>query len=302
MLVTGASGFAGTHLRRFLETEGHTVLGLDRSENAEIRADVARVDELRRAVVGVGAEGIFHLAGLAYVPALREDAHKAHEVHVGGTRNVLEVARETGLRVLMVSSGQVYGRLGPDELPATESLELRPALEEPYAVSKAEAERLCEALAQTQEVVRVRPFNHTGPGQAPVYVCSDFADQIARCEIGAREPVIKVGDLSAERDFTDVRDVVRAYWLAFSAARPGEVYNVCSGTPVAISHILGLLVSMASVEVRIEVSSERMRPGEVNRFCGSYDKLARETGWKPEIELERTLADLLEDRRQRAAV
>ena len=299
-IVSGGLGFAGTHLRRDLEEEGHEALSLDLAEQAELACDIRDAAAVGRAIGEARPDGIFHLAGIAFVVAAGDDPDLTRAVNVDGTRHVLDAAKQAGVRTLVVSSGAVYGLRPDEELPVTEDLVPAPA--DIYSQTKYEAEGECMGRAGRQEFVIARPFNHTGPGQAPDFVCADLADQVARHEAAGLPSVIRVGDLRAERDFSDVRDVVRAYRLLWEEGAPGEVYNICSGRPVAISTVLDKLLSMARVELSVEVEQERLRPGEVSRFYGSYAKLEAATGWRPRYALDDTLAALLEDRRDRAAV
>jgi GDP-4-dehydro-6-deoxy-D-mannose reductase len=298
VLVTGASGFAGTYLCRALADAGHEVVAAASGGVVDERLDVTDREAVLAAVRRIRPQGIFHLAAIAYVPAAEQASGVADSVNRGGTASVLDAAHEMGARTLVVSSGAVYGRLSDAELPATEATPTRAV--GVYAESKVAAEAECFARARRQEIVVVRPFNHTGPGQAREYVCSDFAAQLAECEAGLRPPRIEVGDLSAERDFCDVRDVVRGYAALFERGRAGEVYNLCAGRPVAVSAVLSMLRErVRGLSVEIVVRDERLRAGEVSRFYGSHDKATRETGWRPEIPLASTLADLLDDWRAR---
>jgi GDP-4-dehydro-6-deoxy-D-mannose reductase len=198
------------------------------------------------------------------------------------------------VRLLVIGSNEEYGAPQPDELPQTEESPLRP--HSPYAVSKIAQDFLGFQyhLAYGLPVVRVRPFNHTGPGQSPRFVIPAFASQIARIETGLQEPVVKVGNLEAARDFTDVRDIVRAYHLAVTRGRPGEVYNLASGQPQSVRGLLETLLSYSEVQIRVERDPARYRPVDVPVVCGSADKFHRLTGWKAEIPFEQTLRDVLE--------
>jgi GDP-4-dehydro-6-deoxy-D-mannose reductase len=297
ILVTGASGFAGTHLCRRLRDDGHQVIALASQGETDFQVDVGDRAALIGAVEEAAPHGIFHLAGVAFVPAADAAADEADRVNHGGTVNVLDAAQAVGARTIVVSSGAVYGRLAHSELPATESSPLRPV--GAYARSKAAAEEACRARAGQQPVIVMRPFNHTGPGQSREYVCSDFAAQVAECEAGLRPARLEVGDLAAERDFSDVRDVADAYVAAYERAAAGETYNVCSGRATPVATVLDILVSLARIKVDVDVRTERLRPGEVSRAYGSYAKLERAVGWRPRRALETTLADLLEDWRGR---
>src|SRR5690606_23288546 len=204
-------------------------------------------------------------------------------------------------RVLAVSSADVYGIVTPDELPLTEDSPLRPA--SPYAASKVAADYLgLQAwLGRGLPVMRVRAFNHLGPGQTDKFVAPALASRVARAERDGGE-VITVGDLSARRDFTDVRDVVRAYRLLMERGEPGEVYNVCSGVGVAVPDVAARLVARSRVPLRVEVDQALLRPVELPVLRGSHDRLTDATGWEPEISIDQTLTDLLEDWRTRVVV
>lgn len=297
LLVTGVSGFAGTHLRSHLDLRGHEVVPLGFEGAAGERVDVCDASAVRRAVEEAAPDGIFHLAALAFVPAADDSAARTREVNVAGTANVLDAARDVGARTVVVSSGAVYGRVPAELLPVTESAPLAPV--GAYAESKAAAEAECERRREFQEIVRVRAFNHTGPGQASAYVCSAFARQIAEIEAGSRPPVVRHGDLRVDRDFCDVRDVVRAYVDAFESGRAGEVYNVCSGKAVSIAEILETLTEMSAVPVSAAPSEDRLRPKDLDRLYGSPAKLRDEAGWTPLIPLRSTLSDLLDYWRRR---
>jgi GDP-4-dehydro-6-deoxy-D-mannose reductase len=264
---------------------------------ADYAVDVRDHGHVKEVVRDARPAGIFHLAGIAFVPEADAAGDVADAVNRGGTANVLDAAAAVGARTLVVSSGAVYGRLGEAELPATENTRLAPA--GAYAASKQAAEQECERRFSRQEIVVVRPFNHTGPGQSRQYVCSDFAAQVAECVLGLRPRRIEVGDLSAERDFSDVADVVAAYLVAFERGQAGETYNVCSGRPTPVGGVLDRLMALAGIDIDVVVRDERLRSGEVNRSYGSYAKLERAAGWRPQIPLEVTLDRLLEDWRCR---
>jgi GDP-4-dehydro-6-deoxy-D-mannose reductase len=218
------------------------------------------------------------------------------ENNIRGQLNLLEAVRRSAraVRVLVIGSNEEYGAPRPDELPFTEESPLRP--NNPYAVSKVAQDflGLQYYLAYGVEVVRVRPFNHTGPGQAPHFVVPAFASQVARIEVGLQPPVMQVGNLAAARDFTDVRDIVRAYHLAATEGEPGDVYNLASGRAESVQGLLGTLLSYARVEIRVEIDPDRYRPVDVPVAYGSAEKFRRRTGWSPQIPFEQTLWDTLE--------
>lgn len=297
-LVTGASGFVGRHLVEHLRACGDDVVGVDRAAGGVDITDASAVATLMERV---RPQVVYHLAGWADVGGSWQHPVEAFRANAEGTLNVLSAATATGVeRVLAVSSADVYGIVTPEELPLTEDSPLRPA--SPYAASKVAADYLgLQAwLGRHLPVLRVRAFNHLGPGQTDRFVAPALASRIARAEIDSGE-VITVGDLSARRDFTDVRDVVRAYRLLVEHGEPGEVYNVCSGVDLAVQDLADQLVAMARVQLRLEVDQSLLRPVELPVLRGSHDRLTAATGWTPEIPMSQTLADLLEDWRVRLA-
>lgn len=297
-LVTGASGFVGRHLVAHLEACGDEVVSSDRATDGTDITDAAAVTALVR---DVRPEVIYHLAGWADVGGSWKAPVDAFRANAEGTLNVLGAATEHEVqRVLAVSSADVYGIVAPTELPLTEDSPLRPA--SPYAASKVAADYLgLQAwLGRGLPVMRVRAFNHLGPGQTDKFVASALASRIVRAERDGGE-VLTVGDLSARRDFTDVRDVVRAYRLLVESGEPGEVYNVCSGVDLAVRDLAEQLVSLSRVPLRLEVDESLLRPVELPVLRGSHDRLTAATGWEPEIPLATTLSDLLEDWRSRDA-
>lgn len=299
MLVTGASGFAGVHLCNSLRAAGHEVVAAASGGEVDVPLDVCERAAVLDAFARTKPQGVFHLAAVAFVPAAEDSTELADAVNRGGTANVLDAAAHVGARTLVVSSGAVYGNLSERELPATEQTPARPS--NAYARSKLAAETECAMRASAQEIVVVRPFNHTGPGQSREYVCSDFAAQLAECEARRRPPRIHVGDLRVERDFSDVRDIVEGYRLLFVNGRPGQTYNLCSGRSTSVARVLELLIGLAEIDVEVVSAEERLRAHEVNRLYGSYAKAEHEAGWRPTRALDRTLAELLDDWRRRIA-
>jgi GDP-4-dehydro-6-deoxy-D-mannose reductase len=242
---------------------------------------------------------VYHLAGWADVGGSWSAPQQAFRVNAEGTLNVLQAALGAGCgRVLVVSSADVYGIVGEDQLPITEEHPLRPV--SPYAVSKVAADYLgLQAwLGRHLEVIRVRAFNHLGPGQSDRFVAPAIASRIAANELDGSDE-IPVGNLAARRDLTDVRDVVRAYRLLVERGSPGEAYNVCSGADVEIAELAERLLSRATRPMRLVVDPERHRPVDVPVLRGSPAKLEATTGWRPEIPLDQTLADVLDDWRTR---
>jgi len=292
VLVTGASGFVGAHLGQLLRTRGHHVTTLSREGDVDHRVDVTEKDEVVRVVRAAAPDGIVHLAAVAFVPDAESDAAGARAVNVLGTRNVLDAANAVGARTVFAGSGAVYGDGVESKPPFVESARLAPR--GVYAETKAEAEEECLKVRARQPVVRVRAFNHTGPGQPESYVCSGFSKQVVQGRLGLIPPVVAVGDLTAERDFSDVRDVVRAYLMALEYGAPGEVYNVCSGVPTRIRALLDQLIDLAGVHMEVRSDPERFRKAEVSRLWGNNAKIRAALGWSPEISLRVTLADMLD--------
>lgn len=307
MFVTGLTGFVGRHLRAQLEAEGAKVLGTCFPEHAEEAGCVFYLDlrseaEVRSAVRDARPDRIVHLAALSNVGHSWERRTETLETNLMGTYHLLEAVRSgaPGARVLLVSSSDVYGVHGLRDARLREDHPTQAV--SPYAYTKICAELLAGfyARVETLNVVVARPFPHTGPGQSPDFVCSDWASQIARIERGAAEPVIRVGNVDVERDFLDVRDVVRAYLALLDKGRAGEVYNIASGHAVSLRWILDSLLAMSGEPIRVEADAARFRKVDIPTLTGDNEKIRAETGWEPRIPLGRTLRDLLEDRRARA--
>lgn len=297
-LVTGASGFVGRHLVEHLRSCGDEVLTSDRDTDG---LDITDADGVRALFERERPDVVYHLAGWADVGGSWQAPVDAFRVNAEGTLNVLSAATDAGIgRVVAVSSADVYGIVTPEELPLTEDSPLRPA--SPYAASKVAADYLgLQAwLGRGLAVMRVRAFNHLGPGQTDKFVAPALASRVARAERDGGE-VLTVGDLSARRDFTDVRDVVRAYRLLMEHGEPGQVYNVCSGVDLAVQDLADRLVAQSRVPLRLEVDQSLLRPVELPVLRGSHDRLTAATGWEPQIPIDQTLTDLLEDWRTRVA-
>lgn len=314
-LITGIGGFAGSHLATYLLQ--HTdleVWGIDLVEGrtGQLRTEMhgtvqnrltLRIGEilldlpkLKALFVEAKPDYVFHLAAQAFVPASWADPWSTLENNIRGQLNVLlaAIALGTSPRVLVIGSADEYGLVKPEELPIRESNPLRP--NSPYAVSKVSQDMLGYQyfVSHGLPVVRVRPFNHLGPGQSPAFVTSDFAKQIAEAEMGLREPVVRVGNLEARRDFSDVRDIVRGYYLALSKGEPGEVYNLGAERSYAIGEVLNHLVALSKVPLTIEVEPTRLRPSDVPEIIADCTKFRARTGWRAEIPLERSLKDILD--------
>ena len=295
-LVTGAGGFVGAHLVRHLEEQGDDVVQLERTVDG---VDIADADALTDAVVAAKPEAVYHLAGAADVGGSWAEPRETFLANALGTLNVLEASREARAeRVLAVTSADVYGRVTADELPLTEDRPLRPV--SPYAASKVAADALAQQawLGHRLPVIRVRAFNHLGPGQSDRFVAPSLAARIARNERDGGDEV-PIGNTTPQRDVTDVRDVVRAYRLLIETGEPGAVYNVCSGHAVSVQAIADALLAMAARPMRLVSDPALQRPVDIPVLVGDSTRLRAATGWQPTIPLAETLADVLADWRAR---
>lgn len=313
ILITGIGGFAGGHLARALVERGDEVVGFTLPDDGHpqlepladrlelIHGDVTDAEAVARAVTGTEPEVIVHLAAVTHVGRAWRERERTLEVNVLGTGAVLQAAGrlDPPSRVLLASTGQVYDP-AEAETPFTEDSPLCPL--NPYAASK----RCAEVLGQQAwagddvPVVVLRTFNFTGPWQSTDFVCSDFARQVAWAEAGLREPSMAVGNLEAERDFSDVRDIVDGYLRAVERGAPGRTYNLASGRPVSISWILERLLELATVEIEVGHDPRRLRPVDIPRLAGDASRARRELGWEPGVPLEETLASVLGFWRRRA--
>ena len=292
--VTGASGFVGHWLIEHLRAMGDEVSAPE--------VEITDAELVRDALAAAQPQAVYHLAAIANVGESWGAPQQTFAVNAAGTLNLLEAARALAAtpRVLLVCSAEVYGRVAPADLPLREDAPLRPV--SPYAASKVAAEFLgMQAhLAYGLPVIRARAFNHIGPGQAPTFVVSSLARQVA--EVARRGGgAIHVGNLTPQRDFTDVRDVVRAYRLLMERGVPGDVYNVCSGEAIAIAELADRLVRLAGVDVSIEVDADRVRAVDVPILLGDPGRLVAATGWQREWSLDDTLVDVLDSWRSELA-
>jgi GDP-4-dehydro-6-deoxy-D-mannose reductase len=299
-LVTGAAGFVGAYLVETLLADGHQVFGgtpashPPRNPGPEVRwltLDVTVDDSIAEALRAARPDVVFHLAAQASVGDSFRDVLGTWEVNATGTLRLLH-AVGTAARVVVVSSAEVYGGVPEAEQPLREDRPLRPV--NPYAASKAAAEMAAVqgSLAESADAVVARSFNHTGPGQDARFSLPSFARQLADIARGDAEPVLRVGNLSARRDFLDVRDVVHAYRTLAERGEPGGVYNVCSGEARSIRSLVEELVELSGTGARVEVEPSRVRPVDVPLLCGDPARV-RALGWEPRIPLRQTLTDLL---------
>ncbi len=309
VLVTGIGGFVGPWLARALAEHGHEVLGLER-EGPELppgipghRADVTRRAEVEAVLYDVRPDAVIHLAAISFVPEAERDPETAYRINVGGTVSVMGAMRAVtpAARLLWIGSSDAYGAVEPSELPIAESTPFRPL--SVYGASKAAGDVTVGQWARSygMDIVRLRPFNHTGPGQRETFVCAAIARQMARMERGEQEPVLRVGNPDPVRDFSDVRDIMAGYVTLLERGRAGEAYNLCAGEGVSIAEVIALLRTHARVPMRVWSDPALRRSSEVERIVGSHAKATADTGWEPRIPLGETLRELLEDWRVRLA-
>jgi len=307
-LVTGASGFAGSHLcEHLLALPGWEVyavcLASCSTENLDpvrerltmLSGDLLDQQWAAQIVAEVCPDAIFHLAALASPAASFADPAGTLTTNILVQTHLFQAILQARADpvVLVVGSGEEYGMVEPEDVPVDEDTPLRPA--NPYAVSKLAQDFLALQyhISHRLRTVRVRPFNHIGPRQALGFVTSDFAYQIAEIEADRRPPVMRVGNLSAQRDFTDVRDMVHAYFLAATQGEPGQVYNLGSGTAHSIETVLHNLLSYSTATIQVETDPQRMRPSDVPVLICDSSRFHRRTGWEPRISLEQSLRDIL---------
>ena len=317
VLITGITGFVGSHLAEYIISldEGHAIHGLCRwrspRENLAnicdkitlVDADICDLGALINRLTEIKPEVIFHLAAQSYVLTSFDSPIQTLQTNAIGTANLLEAVRITGIDpvVHVCSSSEVYGQVTEKDVPIEETCPLRPS--SPYGVSKIAADMIAYQywVSYGMKTIRTRMFTHTGPRRGDVFVMSYFAKQIGAAELGRGEPVILVGNLESIRTFCDVRDAVRAYWLLVNKCRPGEVYNIGGNQPMAVGEALEILLSFSKIQFATKVDPHLLRPSDVTLQIPCIDKFRNETGWKPEISLEKTLQDILDYWREEIA-
>jgi GDP-4-dehydro-6-deoxy-D-mannose reductase len=314
LLITGITGFVGSHMAEYALAHGAEVFGSSRwrsrTENIEhlrsqiklIECDLRDLASVRGLLETAEPTHVVHLAAQSFVGASWQTPAETLSTNIISQVNLLEGIRRFTIapRVLVVGSSEEYGFVCPDELPIRETNPLRPL--SPYAVSKVAQDMMGYQyfMSYGLPIIRTRAFNHEGPRRGEVFVTSNFAKQVAEIEVGMREPTMSVGDLTPRRDFSDVRDVVRGYWLLLERGEPGEVYNLCSGRSWAIRQVLEFLLEQSRVKrIAVETDPARLRPSDVMILEGDSSKIRKATGWEVEIPFERTLRDLLAYWRQR---
>jgi len=305
-LITGCGGFAGSHLADYLLGKGEEVVALlalneDRANIQHIEkqlqivdADLRNLNLVREVLQSFKPQRVYHLAAFSSPAESFGDPEATYQVNFVGTLNLLSAWLRVGMdcRFLLVSSAEVYGLVPREKLPMREEMELRPV--NPYAGSKAAAETLALQFFRSYglPIVRVRPFNHTGPRQSSRFVCSNFARQVAEINLGVRPPTILAGNIHVVRDFSDVRDIVRGYSDLLERGVPGEVYQLCSSRPVSIESILQTLISFASKPVEVSTDKSLLRNHDAAEVWGDYSKARLAVGWEPRHTLTETLCAL----------
>ena len=309
-LITGINGFVGAHLTELLMAKGFKVTGLDVSDESSgapaphertlpkdvkiLHGDLRDEQAVSEAIVETTPDVIFHLAAQSSVKLSFENPAETFSINVNGSLNILEAIAnlESAPKILLISSSEIYGQLKPDEVPVTEQAPLAPV--NPYAVSKAAVDLMAYQYYKAYDlpVYWARAFSHSGPGQRTVAVLSDWAFQTARIELGLTTPEIKVGNLEVTRDYTDVRDTVRAYLAILEKGVPGQPYNVCSGNGYKLADLLQTITSFSSRKIEIVEDQSRLRPVDIPILIGSPAKLKADTGWEQKIEMEKTLHDI----------
>ena len=317
-LITGIAGFTGIHLAEYLLSpdrynDNIDLYGIDVVQDVSrdaqpiidkvkiLTCDILDEEEMKKTVNEIKPERIFHLAGLTFDPNSHQSPEKFYITNVLGTINLLEAVRQLKIDPLthIACSSAEYGLILENENPVTETNHFRPI--SPYAISKLAQDMVGYQYYKNYglRIIRTRAFNIPGPGEKEDFVCSNFARQIALIEKGKQEATIYVGNLDAKRDFVDIRNIVKGYWLAADKGISGEVYNLCSGKAYSIREILDILLQMTKMNIVVKQDPKRMRPSDIPLQVGSFKKFHKQTGWKPTISLEETLKDLLNYWRQK---
>lgn len=307
-LITGVQGFVGKYLANHLLSQGIEVWGTSRREspilclkNGDVNVminDLNQTEEIYQLLHNIKPDYIFHLAGQSNVKRSWEDKEGTFYANVNKTIFLLDACvryqqENPNMRLLTVGSSEEYGKVKAYELPIKETTTLRPM--SPYGASKAAVSMLIQQYHKAHDlnVIHVRPFNHIGPGQSEGFVTTDFAKQVVAIENGKKPPVLLVGNLSAKRDFTDVRDIVRAYFQLISVGKLGEIYNVCSQNAISIKKILDLIVYNSNVNIEVQLNKDRLRPSDVPIYEGDNKKIKSHVKWEPNSSFEETIIDIL---------
>ena len=316
VLITGVTGFVGSHLAETCLQKGCEVYGTTRwrsnTENIDHlikekqitlkECDLVDAHAVRSLIEEIKPDRIFHLAAQSYVKASWTEPMQTLDNNIRGQVNIFEAVRKIegyDPLIMIAGSSEEYGNVEASQMPINEDVPLLPV--SPYGVSKVAQDLLGFQYYKSYglKIIRTRAFNHTGPRRGEVFVCSSFAKQIVQIEKHPGSNIIKVGNLDAERDFTDVRDMVEAYWLALEKGEPGDVYNICMGKCYPMRNILNKLISMSKVSIKIVQDPERMRPSDLEVLLGDNKKFKEQTGWEPKYDISTTLQDILDYWRER---
>jgi len=309
-LITGFNGFAGFHLAELLLNNDFEIIGFDITEDSGARSagfketwrnkitsvtgDLRDGDVVNEMIKHYSPDLIFHLAAQSSVKLSFENPAETMSINVNGTLNILQSILNLKIPppTMLISSSEIYGQLKPDQVPVTEDAPLMPV--NPYAVSKAAVDLLAYQYykAYGLPIYCVRAFSHSGPGQKTAAVLSDWAFQTAEIELGLKPPQIKIGNMEVTRDYTDVRDTVKAYWAIIAGGQPGRPYNVCSGKGYPLAELLKIITSFSAKKIMLTPDPSRLRPVDIPILIGSPRRLKSETGWEPKITIDRTLRDL----------
>ena len=310
ILITGINGFVGSHLAEYViennfgevhgtvrgKTPSYVNIESIRNKISIMSCDLVDAFSTDNVIKEVQPDLVFHIAAQAFVPASWKSPAETMSSNVMGSLNLFEAIRRNDIdaRIQIACSSEEYGLVLPSEVPIKETNPLRPL--SPYGVSKVAMDLLGYQYFKSygMNIVRTRAFNHSGPRRGQEYVDSNWARQVALIEKGKQKPELFVGNLTARRDFTHVRDIVRAYWIAATKATPGEVYNICTGKDYSMQEVLDMLLKMTNKKIKVTQDPERMRPSDVEILLGDCSKFKKETGWKPEISYEQTLKETLD--------
>lgn len=303
-LIVGAAGFVGSYLIQHLTTTYDWEIHATKLPNENLSVsdihvhdlNILNIDEIRELFTKLKPDYIFHLAAQSSVALSWNNPQITVDINIKGTLNILDTIRaldDYSPRILLIGSGEEYGYILPDETPVNEQVTPRPG--NIYAATKACQNMLGNIYyrAYGMQLIMVRAFNHIGPNQTSVFVASDFCKQVAKIEAGKKKPILHVGNLSAKRDFTDVRDVVRAYGLLIQHGKAGETYNIGSGHAIAIQELLDTILSLSHANITVEIDVARLRPSDIPIIKADIHKVHTATGWTPEIRLEQTLLETL---------
>lgn len=299
--ITGVGGFVGQHLADLLLSKNFEVYGSYHTNKPSLKnvrlfqVDISQRQKLEKAILQVKPDYVFHLAAISSVKRSWEGPELTRKINVFGTDNLLSSIESSGpsAKTLIVSSSEVYGE--PRTIPITEDHALNPL--NPYSKSKLECEQLCKKY--DLPYVITRSFTHIGPGQSPIFFCSEFAKTVAEIEKGLQERVLTFGDASVVRDVTDVRDIAKAYLLCLDKGKPREIYNICSGKGISIRKILDLLTSFSTKEITLQQDKSKLVGKSITTMIGDYQKFSKVSGWKPRIQISQTLKDMLDYWRSR---